>query len=246
MTPDAVAQYLQHNPAFFEDYADLIAQIFVPHPHGGRAISLPERQILTLRGKVKSLEYASAGMVDAGRANDTISTRMHRLTLALLRLPKDAPERIIETLTYHLREDFSVPHAALRVWGVRSEFQALEDSAAVSIGAGAKLRSLAASATSPLKLPYCGPLSAFRHDDLALGEEAAQWFGDAAPHLKSIAVMSMIHVHASDGDAASGSGGLLVMASEDEERFYPSMGTLYLERLADLLAAALAQIFPAS
>ena len=36
---DAVAGYLKENPAFFEQYADLIAEIFVPHPHGGHAIS---------------------------------------------------------------------------------------------------------------------------------------------------------------------------------------------------------------
>ena len=38
--PEDVADYLKDNPAFFEQYADLMAQIFVPHPHGGRAVSL--------------------------------------------------------------------------------------------------------------------------------------------------------------------------------------------------------------
>ena len=32
-----VAEYLKTNPGFFEQYADLLAQIYVPHPHGGRA-----------------------------------------------------------------------------------------------------------------------------------------------------------------------------------------------------------------
>ena len=34
---------------FFEQYADLLADIYIPHPHGGRAIPISERQILTLR-----------------------------------------------------------------------------------------------------------------------------------------------------------------------------------------------------
>ena len=38
--PEDVADYLKNNPGFFEQYADLMAQIFVPHPHGGRAVSL--------------------------------------------------------------------------------------------------------------------------------------------------------------------------------------------------------------
>ncbi len=33
--------------------------------------------------------------------------------------------------------------------------------------------------------------------------------------------------------------GVLAMASEDPQRFYPEMGTLYLERIGELLACAL-------
>ena len=43
MFPEEIADYLKNNPSFFEQYADLMAQIFVPHPHGGRAVSLAER-----------------------------------------------------------------------------------------------------------------------------------------------------------------------------------------------------------
>ena len=39
-----------------------------------------------------------------------------------------------------------------------------------------------------------------------------------------------------DGDAF----GLLALASEDAQRFYPEMGTLYLKRLGELVAAAIA------
>ena len=51
MDASAVADYLKQNPEFFEDYADVIAEIFVPHPHGGHAIPIAERQIVTLREK---------------------------------------------------------------------------------------------------------------------------------------------------------------------------------------------------
>ena len=51
MDAAAVAEYLKQNPEFFEDYADVIAEIFVPHPHGGHAIPIAERQIVTLREK---------------------------------------------------------------------------------------------------------------------------------------------------------------------------------------------------
>ena len=43
MDANDVARYLKENPRFFEDYADQIADIFVPHPHGGHAIPIAER-----------------------------------------------------------------------------------------------------------------------------------------------------------------------------------------------------------
>ena len=38
MDANDVAHYLKDNPSFFEEFADVIAEIFVPHPHVGHAI----------------------------------------------------------------------------------------------------------------------------------------------------------------------------------------------------------------
>jgi uncharacterized protein YigA (DUF484 family) len=40
--------------------------------------------------------------------------------------------------------------------------------------------------------------------------------------------------------------GLLVLASADVERFYPDMGTLYLQRLSELVSAAILRVLPVS
>ena len=53
ITSDGVASFLQEHPEFFEQYADVLADIYIPHPHGGRAIPISERQILTLRERSK-------------------------------------------------------------------------------------------------------------------------------------------------------------------------------------------------
>ena len=53
MRAEDVAQYLQDHPQFFEGYTDLLTQIALPHPHGGRTISLSERQMVALREKNK-------------------------------------------------------------------------------------------------------------------------------------------------------------------------------------------------
>ena len=53
---DEIAQYLCKHPQFFEEYADMLADIQVPHPHGGRAIPISERQIIALRDKNRILQ----------------------------------------------------------------------------------------------------------------------------------------------------------------------------------------------
>jgi len=62
---DDVARYLRENPVFFEKYADVLAGIHVPHPHGGRAIPLSDRQLLALREKNKALESRLAALESA-------------------------------------------------------------------------------------------------------------------------------------------------------------------------------------
>ena len=66
MKADEIARYLQDHPNFFEEYAELLAQLYIPHPHGGRAISITERQILTLREKARQLESKLGELIRFG------------------------------------------------------------------------------------------------------------------------------------------------------------------------------------
>ena len=114
MDASAVADYLKKNPAFFEDYADVVAQIFVPHPHGGHAIPIAERQMLALRDKVFDLEQKLRELIRHGADNDLIGEKLHRSTLALFAAPD--LETTLAVLSHSLREDFAVPQVAMRLW----------------------------------------------------------------------------------------------------------------------------------
>ena len=75
MTPDAVVSYLKQHPEFFEEHAEFLATIMIPHPHGGRAIPISERQILTLRDKSKQLEDKLRELIEFGEENDAIGEK---------------------------------------------------------------------------------------------------------------------------------------------------------------------------
>ena len=79
MNADDVAQYLKDNPEFFEDHADMLSAISIPHPHGGHAIALSDRQLLSLRDKNKVIESKLAELIQFGEENMDIGEKMHRL-----------------------------------------------------------------------------------------------------------------------------------------------------------------------
>jgi len=210
MTPDAVVNYLKQHPEFFEEQADFLATIMIPHPHGGRAIPISERQILTLRDKSKQLEDKLRELIVFGEQNDAIGEKVHRLTLALV-AARDI-EAVVTALHFNLREDFAVPHTVLRLW---------PDAAHLELPEFSPVSPAARDFAESLANPYCSA-----HPMV----DTAEWFGEAAAHLRSFA-----YVVPKNGPAF----GLLAMASEDAQRFYPEMGTLYLKRLGEVTAAAL-------
>jgi uncharacterized protein YigA (DUF484 family) len=209
MKPEEVARYLKDNPEFFEHYADTLAEIYIPHPHGGRAISISERQILTLREKGKQLEGKLRDVIQFGEENDAISEKVHRMSLALL--ASTDIRALLNAVYLSLREDFAVPHVALRAWRAEGhaglpEFEAVSEAS----------REFATSLTQP----YCSSHAVV---------DTAALFGEAGAHLRSFS-----YVPLRDRETF----GLLALASEDPQRFYPEMGTLYLKRMGDLIAAA--------
>lgn len=212
MTAEEVAQYLQQNPEFAEHYADLLASIYVPHPHDGRAIPIGERQLITLREKNRLIETKLRELIRFGEENDDIGEKMHRLSLALLKAR--SMEALLYVLENNLREDFEVPHVALRVWGMDSGADLPEFSPV-----GASEIEIAESLTQP----HCG-------HHVAPG--LLSWFGEAGEHLRSFALVPL------PGERAKG---LLVLASEDPQRFDPDIGTLHLKRIGEWVAAALSR-----
>lgn len=210
MNAQDVVNFLQDNPNFFEDNPDLLTQLTVPHHTGGQAISLTERQVSTLREKLHQVQGKLSELVGFGEENDSISEKVHRLTLSLL--VAESFESVSQAIYTHLVEDFAVPHVQLRVWN-----SILKRPLPEFIEVSEDLRFFSAD----LRKPQCGaPQQA----------EILEWFGDASEHLRSWALIPLRR----DAQVF----GMLALGSEDAQRFFPEMGTLYVERIGDLVSAA--------
>jgi len=202
MRAEDVALYLQNNTEFFVKYAEMLAEINIPHPYGGRTVSLSERQMLTLREKNKLLEQKMLDMLVFAKENDELQNKIQQFTLALF----GAHELMAlqDIVTQNLLEIFAVPHVALHIW------KGLPPSAEILAFADEH------------KQPLCS---------LHPVHETLSWFGEAASHLHSFAYLPL---HANDYSI-----GLLILASEDTQRFYPEMGTVFLHRIAETVSYAL-------
>jgi uncharacterized protein YigA (DUF484 family) len=208
MNPDDIARYLRTHPQFFDQHPELLESINVPHPYGGRAIPLAERQMVAVREKLKLLEGKLAELLHFGEDNDAISEKVHRLAVALA-AARDFPA-LARSLYFHLREDFAVPHVALRIWG---------KGVPVDFDEAQTVEEAQRQAAADMGAPQCG---------LAAGNPFLPWFGEAAEHVRSIALVPL---------GQTTVFGLLALGSEDAKRFFPDMGTLYLRRIGELCAA---------
>lgn len=208
-----VAQYLKDHPDFFNQYSETLAQISIPDPHGGRAISITERQMGALRDQVKRLESRLAELLRFGEENDVLSAKTQRLAVAFAGARDIAS--VVLVIYAHLGGSFSIPHVAVRLWGVPGDPDSLEFQ---PLGEDVK------AFASAQKHAYCGAGS---------GPDVEAWFGEDGSRVRSIALVAL-----RNGDTTFG---LIALGSEEPERFYPEMGTLYLDRIGELASAALSR-----
>ncbi len=216
ITEDDIAHYLANTPDFFARHAELLAAVQLTSPHGGRAVSLQERQAEMLREKIKVLEQRLVEMVRNGSDNMVIAARLQRWARELL-LARPGPA-LPGIIVREVQAQFMVPQAAIKVWDVDARYA----DEPFAQGASEDARSFASSLTQP----YCGVNSGF---------EAVGWLPEPGAALS----VALVPLRAAEGQPASG---LLVLASPDAQRFASGMGTDFLERIAQLAGAALSHL----
>lgn len=207
-----IAEFLQENPGFFDENAELFASLSVPHPHQARAISLGERQILILRDKLKALEFQLATLGRQARFNESVTHKLNQWCAQMLAEP--VASHIPGHILTGLAQQFDLPEIVLRVW----------DLDLVPEGVATPVDDAVRQYATGLKRPYCGPV-----DDSVV----STWFDKPTA---SMAVMALRHEQHEDPF------GLLVLGSEDPGRYVPDMATDFLQTISELCAAALSRL----
>ena len=218
MDAPEVAEYLKQNPKFFEDYADVIAEIFVPHPHGGHAI--PDR-----------------GAADRHAAREEPGTRSEVQGARLLR-DRERPDQR-EGAPVHaraLRGARSRNHARGPLSQPEGRLRACRRSRR---GCGAGCRSNRICRNSRRRRPRYAPTRTSSGSPTA----APSPHSNRANGSRTATCCSRSR---SCRCALPQTFGVLALGSPDPQRFHPGMGTLYQTRLAELASVATARFLPPS
>lgn len=213
ITDEQVAAYLREQPDFFSRHLDLLEIMHIPHPSGD-AISLISKQLELFRIKHQEQEKQLVTLIDIARDNDASFNRMHELTLSLLEA--NTLQTAIANLSVVLTECFHTDFVVVKIIGNYPLFQ--DDSIFVQ--------------------PDDAGLQHFSNElsrnQLTCGRpsltQARFLFGDAALQVRSCAIVPMLFTELE---------GLLVIGSQDENRFQEGMGGLFLKQMSEIIGTRL-------
>ena len=213
ISADQVTSYLRSYPHFFEQHASLLTEIYLPSPHGTGAISLAERQQLAQRDKIRVLEAKLDSLIGYAQENDTISEKVHTLSVNLLK--NTGFENLQTIIAQSMQQDFAVTQSAIRIWASPTNTESTQPPEFTPENKDF------IEWASALEKPHCG----------AMPNIAAGLLNDA---LASYAYIPLYY-----GNDERQVFGVLMLGSEDAQRFNKEMGLMYLERMGDLVSASL-------
>jgi uncharacterized protein YigA (DUF484 family) len=210
---DIVAKYLRQNPDFLEREPALLKHLELSHA-SGPAISLIEKQVQFLRGQNESLEQQLNQLIQIAADNEKLMSRLHGLTLELMSIG-DLPT-FFDRLSDALLSEFKADILNITLFDLKIE-------------AGPKTPIFHVNREDPEVQQFqdhldkgasvCGRLNRNKRDFLFASR--AQW-------VQSTAWVPM------------GDDGMLAIGSSDPARFYPGMGTLFLDLLSQVVTSRLA------
>ncbi|MES0872894.1 DUF484 family protein [Sinimarinibacterium thermocellulolyticum] len=210
-----VVAFLKAHPDFLGRHPDLLEIIELRHKTGS-AVSLIEKQVDMLRAKNQRLEDRMQRLVETARDNERRTQSIQRLARTLIRAPSLAA--IAAGLARCLREDFGIDEVFVGV--VSAQFKRHDIEGIHPIDADGRL-ARAFENFFRTRLIECGPIAE---------ERARLLFPKAAAPVQSAAVVPLEKEKCL---------GMLALGSVDPQRFQPRQGKLFLELMADLVAAAI-------
>jgi uncharacterized protein YigA (DUF484 family) len=216
----SVIRYLQDNPAVLMDYPEVFSSLAIPHQTGG-ATSLVERQLKLLREENQQLRRKIDELVGIARDNEELNRRFHRLALELMNT--EHLHDVLAMVQDQVQTFFYTDFVCFRFLPGVNEAGNILDGLYLDADSGIVER---IKPWIEARKPICG------RQDEAINREL---FG-ADIRIASCAYIPLYHAR---------DLGLLCLGSVSAERFGPSMGTIFLQHLGELVSNRLKNLLQA-
>lgn len=219
-----VASFLRKHPNYLKNNPEVLESQQLLH-NSGVAASLIERQVKLLRDKNEELTRQLNRLIHVASENEQLMSRLHQLTMELMAIP-DLGE-FFAHLSARLLKDFNAD-----IFQVYLFDSALEIKGNDKLGESVRIVNRDDAEVQRFQdhlekgQTVCGRLSQTKLEFL---------FGNRARWVQSSALLPL---------GKEGAHGLMAIGSSDPARFYPGMGTLFLELLAGVICTALANVEP--
>ena len=212
---EVVAAYLRKHPDFLDDFPDILEELQLNH-NSGVASSLIERQVEQLRQKNQELDRQLNRLIHVASENEDLMSRLHQLTLELMSI--DSRKEFFTQLGNSLLNDFNADILQICLFDKTVASEAGEDVTYIQADDPAMEQF-----RSHLEKDHtvCGRLNESKLEFL---------FGTKARWVQSTALVPL---------GEKGDNGMMAIGSSDPARFYPGMGTLFLDLLANVISSSL-------
>ena len=212
---EVVAAYLRKHPDFLDKFPDILESLELNHK-SGVAASLIERQVEQLRLKNQELDRQLSRLMHVASENEQLMSRLHQLTLDLLSI--DSRKEFFTHLGNSLLNDFNADILQIYLFDKAIASEAGEDVTHIQ-------------ADDPAMEQFRPHLDKDQTTCGRLNESKLEFlFGTKARWVQSTALVLL---------GENGVNGMMAIGSSDPARFYPGMGTLFLDLLANVISSSL-------
>lgn len=212
---DSVVSYLRRHPDFFDRHPSLLAEMALSGEPRGQAIPLIERQVAVLRDRQHEWQKQFRHLVANVKDQERLQDQMHRVLLGVAAMSN--LDELLDDLPTLLRELFSLEHVALRI-GIKPRLEYRRPELVSETDKSYELlrdRVRQHAWTGAEGLPR---------------EALESLFGAARERVASCALVPL-------GRRAA--QGVLALGAASRERFSTDQGTVYLDRMGEIIGAAL-------
>lgn len=211
-----IINWLEDNPDIFQRYPELLEIIELSHSKSANTSSLIERQVSRLRTKNRDIDRKMQQMMQNALENEQLMGKLHRLSLALGET--DSLAAFFQMLRDELKNRFKADHVYIGLFADK-----------VSVDGELPL-SIIQPDNSEL-VPFRALLEGGQTSCGRLAREKLQFLFGRDNQIRSTALLPI---------GNEGEFGMLAIGSENPGRFFPGMGTMFLELLSETISHRLA------